>query len=868
MQAFKWSLVFCLIIFNSNVIASHLSTLSVNKWHEFSNSRLDSAFPSVRPAGDPSGIIYAWGSGVYDSDRDQLVVWGGGHGDYAGNEVYAFGPLTSESPKWKLLTNPSIPAGDNTKYAPDGRPVSRHTYNLLDYMPAPFNKMISCAIGAQHSNGYSNAAVDLFDFSVDGFSSEPWSRAASAPSTTYATGGFCAFNPVTQRLWYHDTGSGSSRLQEYNPATNKWTAHVVFDPQSDATPAIDPTRNILVTVGTHEGIRVWDLNNPGQRPITVNSAGSGNLMGRKAPGFIYDPVNDRFVGWNGGATLYALSIPSDFKNGTWQWNIISSDNSVTPTNVAGIDEVGYVTGTYGRFRYAPSLHAVMIVNSAKESVYYLRLEGTPGAQGPDVNFSSSTSLVQLGGSAILTWNASAADTCAASGDWSGSKAISSSQTILSIAAESSFTLSCTNSNGTVSRTVNIGLQSEPTPTPPPSPEPPPPPPSVPSTDTTAPSVPAGLNWASENNTQVDLTWNASSDNNGGSGLLGYKVYRDGALLESVTGTSWSDVVLAAGSDYQYGVSAVDNAGNESALTSVTATTATSGKVIARINAGGGAYIDSFGREWSADTGSNTGNVGSSSNSITGSSEDALFQSQRWDSGGAPELEYSIDADNGDYTVNLYFAEYYSGAFGDGLRTFATNLEGDTVLSELDVYAEVGPNIALVKSVATTVSDGQLNIEFIHGAENTMVSAIEIIQNNVADTAPLVNFSANPASVASNGSTVLIWNSGNANNCVAGGDWSGSKGSSGSETVGPLTVNQRYTLTCTGTGGSLQREIVVQISNTGGGGSGGGDNPDNNLGGVPATPDEVGVGSVHPLFILGWLLIAIFAGIHRHKLAAK
>jgi len=473
--------------------------------------------------------------------------------------------------------------------------------------------------------------------------------------------------------------------------------------------------------------------------------------------------------------------------------------------------------------------------------------------GPLISFSSNASSVQEGGSVTLTWNASSADSCTASGDWSGAKAVSGSQAITSITVGSAFTLSCTNSNGTRSRTVNISLQAS---EPPPVPTPSDPPPSD-VTDTTAPSVPAGLNWVSVNSTQIDLTWSASSDNNGGSGLFGYNVYRDGALLESVTGTSSSDVVLAAGSDYQYGVSAVDNAGNESVVANVTATTATGGQVVARINAGGGAYTDSFGREWSADTGANTGNVGSSSNSIAGSSEDALFQSQRWDSGAAPELVYSIDVDNGGYTVNLYFTEYYSGAFGDGLRTFDVNLEGDTVLNGLDVYAEAGRNSALVRSVSTTVSDGQLNIEFIHGVENTMISAIEILQDNVTDTAPVVNFSANPTSVIKNGSTVLIWSSENASSCLAGGDWSGIKGVSGSETVDSLTVDHRFTLTCTGAGGSIQRELMVRVANPDGGTGDGTDNPSN--------PDEVGAASMHPLLMLSWLLMLVFAGMRRRKL---
>jgi hypothetical protein len=36
--------------------------------------------------GSPRKLITAWGSMAWDSNRRQLVIWGGGHANYAGNE--------------------------------------------------------------------------------------------------------------------------------------------------------------------------------------------------------------------------------------------------------------------------------------------------------------------------------------------------------------------------------------------------------------------------------------------------------------------------------------------------------------------------------------------------------------------------------------------------------------------------------------------------------------------------------------------------------------------------------------------------------------------------------------------------------------
>src|SRR6185436_14442760 len=91
-------------------------------------------------------------------------------------------------------------------------------------------------------------------------------------------------------------------------------------------------------------------------------------------------------------------------------------------------------------------------------------------------------------------------------------------------------------------------------------------------DTTAPSIPTGLTAAAAGCSQVNLSWTASSDT-GGSGLAGYKVFRNGVQIASTNVTSYSSTGLAASTSYSFSVAAYDNAGNASGpSTSVTATT--------------------------------------------------------------------------------------------------------------------------------------------------------------------------------------------------------------------------------------------------------------------------------------------------------
>ncbi|MCL6518213.1 MAG: family 10 glycosylhydrolase [Armatimonadetes bacterium] len=89
-------------------------------------------------------------------------------------------------------------------------------------------------------------------------------------------------------------------------------------------------------------------------------------------------------------------------------------------------------------------------------------------------------------------------------------------------------------------------------------------------DIQPPSAPTNLNAVSASTSQINLSWTASTDD---VGVTGYKIYRNGSYLTSVTGTSYSNTGLSAGTSYTYYVKAYDAAGNESAASnSDTATT--------------------------------------------------------------------------------------------------------------------------------------------------------------------------------------------------------------------------------------------------------------------------------------------------------
>ena len=67
-------------------------------------------------------------------------------------------------------------------------------------------------------------------------------------------------------------------------------------------------------------------------------------------------------------------------------------------------------------------------------------------------------------------------------------------------------------------------------------------------DTEPPTTPSGLTATAVSPTQVNLSWTASSDN---VGVTGYRVYRDGARIVTVSGTSYSNRIADNGHDVLY-----------------------------------------------------------------------------------------------------------------------------------------------------------------------------------------------------------------------------------------------------------------------------------------------------------------------------
>jgi len=147
----------------------------------------------------------------------------------------------------------------------------------------------------------------------------------------------------------------------------------------------------------------------------------------------------------------------------------------------------------------------------------------------------------------------------------------------------------------------------------------------------------------------------------------------------------------------------------------------------RVNCGGKAYTDGKAQVWQADGGYSGGVVSNITATVAGTTNQSLYQNGRYTSNLTTPLVYSFPVASGSYHVNLYFAETFGGAQKIGGRVFNVKMQGNAVFQNLDIYAAVGANTALVKGADIIVTDGKATIEFNSLVNNAKVNAIEITQ---------------------------------------------------------------------------------------------------------------------------------------------
>lgn len=343
----------------SGTLPAWLASTPVFEWRPVPGSRLQEteAWTGYKGAAGNMGKagILSYSGGVVRTKTSELFIAGGGHLDYAGNEIFSIG-LARDTPVWTRRIDPSATTPSNTPYFPDGRPSSRHTYQNLAYSEA-LDKIIFFGGAPWGNKPTYNTLVDAFDPKRNAYDSP--GLIAPAPRTI---GGPVGTGMAANGDFYiHHYGD--NHLYKWQQSSNTW-----FDLGSKGTLqyetpyALDTKRNRLFRIpwGSYPA-RIFDLNNDGNFS-NVKIAGPAAASIDTGASLVYDPVVDVYWLWKrNDANLYRIDAET-------------FEATVQP--VTGLlPKVAYKDARhriYGRFSYVPQLRGLVFMLDHETDVMFIR----------------------------------------------------------------------------------------------------------------------------------------------------------------------------------------------------------------------------------------------------------------------------------------------------------------------------------------------------------------------------------------------------------------------------------------------------------------------------------------------------------------
>jgi hypothetical protein len=351
-----------------------------------SKNTLESVKPNLQCGGTGvAAVMNAWGGAAFDTKRHRLLVTGGGHADYCGNEVYAFDLATlkwtretepSKVEKDEALTkaNPNMPHGFWKITDGSGAPLSFHSYDGLQYLPN-VDRMFALPQASWMSGWSYDSFAYLYD--PDG---KRWKRAAKSAVSGNDMG--CDYWRRTGEV-VCSTGNG---IQAYKPETDTWRVIANGDDAAPGrTAAIDPDRALFVQIGRKNpydaGVAplvYYDLKHSGPRRTLPKLTGNTDFIVMSGgSGIAWHPPTKQFVIWAGANEVWAVDR---------NWNSVRYGSATGPRIATW-----YFPGVYGKWQYVPTLDVFIAVRHTREPVWLYKLP-KPGEVTADATASSAIRL--------------------------------------------------------------------------------------------------------------------------------------------------------------------------------------------------------------------------------------------------------------------------------------------------------------------------------------------------------------------------------------------------------------------------------------------------------------------------------------------
>jgi len=416
---------------------------------------------------------------------------------------------------------------------------------------------------------------------------------------------------------------------------------------------------------------------------------------------------------------------------------------------------------------------------------------TAAAAPPVVTIAANPTSLVLGNSATLTWSSTNATSCTASGAWSGSEAVSGTQSVTPGATgTSSYALTCTGSGGSVTSTATVTVTAPPLPT------------------VTIAANPASLvlggsstlNWSSTNATACTASgaWSGTEATSGMQSVTPTATGTNSYAL-TCTGSGGSVTSTATVSVTAPPLPTVTIAANPASLVLGNSTTLSWSSTNATSCTASGAWSGTEATSGTQNLTPATTGTNSYVLTCTGSGGSTTGTARVTVTAAVPTVMIAINptAITTGQSATLSWSSSNatactaSGAWSGSEATSGTLSESPSAAGT-DVY-----------TLSCTGSGGATS-----ASATLTVSAV----TPPPPAAPTVTIAANPPDITRGQSTTLNWSSTNATSCTASGAWSGAEPTGGSMNESPDAAgSDTYTLSCSGAGGSASASARVTVT---------------------------------------------------------
>ncbi len=325
------------------------------QWVSLQSPSAANVAPNPLPPGNSgvSSVTDAWCGAAFRKKGSWLLLHGGGHQDYAGNEIYGLS-LEQDSPTWQRLRDPTPndKITTNTYYYADGNPAAIHTYGRLVYDD---QRDILMRFGnGQYPVGGVGPGVDGWAWGnanwlpAGTFQAHPSSGMTFYEGMGYtkdpATGDVYGVNAIVRYIWRHATQKFDAPIKMSADAGEN---SMTFDTKRGYVWSVQPK--------TPGAILRWDVKGSGGETVLPLKGSAAGDIKDSYMGIAYDPVADTIFIYRQSGTLYAVN-PSTMEISVVPTNAGVSGAAVTPTATSGSN-----LGINNRFQYVPNLGGCVVL---------------------------------------------------------------------------------------------------------------------------------------------------------------------------------------------------------------------------------------------------------------------------------------------------------------------------------------------------------------------------------------------------------------------------------------------------------------------------------------------------------------------------